>query len=168
MIRVFLAAVVIAFLPSVASAHTTGPGGRAFLSGFLHPYLIPQHLLILIGLAILLAQRQRAASKGNLPVVLPGLVAGLAVTCFSPCLSIKPVVLISCAAVIGLLVVLARPLPRWIDAALTMAVVFLVGLDSAQESAKTYEVVAALLGVIVSIHLFLIDVAYCLNVYRPA
>jgi hydrogenase/urease accessory protein HupE len=105
----------------------------SLLGGLLHPLVVPAHVLALLALGMLIGQ-QRADSR-RLPFLafIIGLVAGLAAIAFAVGPSSAANVLLATAALTGLLVAIARPLPALVFAPLALVIGASLGLDSPPE-----------------------------------
>lgn len=145
--RTPLLILLLASLPSIASAHTPIEGVGSFYGGMLHPIVVPAHLLLLVGLGLWIGQQ----GIRHIEVGLPGFVAGLAFGL--PCAGLGWVtyipapVLLAPAALAGLWVASAWRLPREAIGVGAVASGLLIGLDSAPETAEGREAVLMLIGV---------------------
>lgn len=131
-----------------AAAHTITPGTSGFTDGLYHPFGQPAHIMIILGVGLLLGQRQIAAWRGPLYGCLAGLAVGLAggPLLVSPTLEPRlALVLLLLAVVLGGLVALGRPLPAAPLTALLAIAGLAFGLDSAPEG-TVQQILAALFG----------------------
>jgi urease accessory protein len=126
-----LAVMVPEVAGAVVPAHAP-VGGSGVIAGLLHPLVVPEHLLALVGLGLLIGQQDQG--RGALSVAFAaGLVAGLAAIALAAGESHANEALIACAAVAGSLVALARPVTPVIGWPLAAAVGTAIGLDSPPE-----------------------------------
>lgn len=92
-----------------ASAHGSVKGLGTFFSGFIHPLLEPSHLVGLIAMALLIGPRWESVRRAELCFIVAVLLGGVWAA-FGPPLA-TDTALMAGAALIGLAVVVARPLP---------------------------------------------------------
>lgn len=119
--------------PGFAFAHTPIKGINNFYNGALHPLLVPSHLLLLIAFGLFLGQQGMKEKQGAIMVFMLATLLGLIAAWFSPGTPLEQVML-SSAAVIGILVALS---PRLILPWCTIVAAIcglLLGIDSTQES----------------------------------
>jgi hydrogenase/urease accessory protein HupE len=102
----------------------------AFVGGLLHPLAVPAHALALLALGLLIGQQRAARLVVPVAAFATGLAAGLAALAFGVGQTSAANVLLVAAAVSGLLVALARPLPVLAGAPLAAIVGVAAGLDS--------------------------------------
>jgi len=127
--NVGVAVVVLLAAADPVCAHVPIAGADGLYGGLLHPLFVPAHLLALIGLGLLIGQ-QNAGRRALALNFVVALAAGLVAIVLAAGPSRANDVLIVSAAVAGLLVAAARPLPQvvgWPLAAVTGAA---IGLDS--------------------------------------
>lgn len=144
--RIALIAAPLLFAAARASAHTVTPGTTGFTDGLQHPFLLPAHVMVLLGVGLLLGAQEMARWRLPLYAGLGGLLAGLAIGPFvaTPELDAALVIaLLVSAAVLGGLNALARPLPPALLSFLAVLPLAAVGLDSAPEG-SLQQIVAAL------------------------
>ena len=84
------------------------------IGGLLHPLAVPAHVLALLAIGLLIGQQRGRLVP--LAAFFAGLVAGLAALAFAVATTSAANVLLAAAAVTGLLVALARPLPVLVGA----------------------------------------------------
>lgn len=133
--------------PAVAlAADAPIGGGDGLLAGLSHPFAVPEHVLALVAIGLLVGQQPEG--RGALAATFAaGLVAGLTAIALAAGPSHANEVLIVGAAVGGLAVALARPLPPllgWPLAAVTGAA---IGLDSPPEVVDLRVATAMLVGI---------------------
>lgn len=144
--RIALIGAPLLFIAARASAHTVTPGTTGFTDGLQHPFLLPAHVMVLLGVGLLLGAQEMTRWRMPLYAGLGGLLAGLAVGPFvvSPELDAAlVVVLLASAAVLGGLNALARPLPASLLSLFAILPLAAIGLDSAPEG-SLQQIVAAL------------------------
>jgi hydrogenase/urease accessory protein HupE len=155
------------FFSRAAAAHVAIAGADDFTAGLLHPLFVAAHLLTILALGLLLAQQGVAQVKATLPLFTAGLIAGLAGSGFAP---VSPdaleILLLAAAATLGLLVALARPLPRWIAPALAAVSGLAIGLDSSPEAGSAWRSLLALTGTGISACLLVINVLVVVGYLR--
>jgi urease accessory protein len=122
------AAVALALMAEPAYAHEIIPGVTGFPGGLLHPVLVPAHLMTLIGLA-LLAGGSKSRPVAAL-VFAVALIGGLGAIAFGTGETRAPLVLLGVAAICGLLVAAALPIPRLIVWLIAAVAGVAIGLDS--------------------------------------
>lgn len=154
-----LGALAICLAPQAASAHVAIAGADDFTAGLLHPLFVPAHLLTILALGLLLAQQQFAHVKATLPLFTGALIIGLAAgELASAAPDMLEIALLATAATLGLLVALARPLPRWIVPVLAAIGGLAIGLDSSPETGSAWRSFLALTGTGISACLLVVNV----------
>lgn len=150
---------LLLFSPGLLWAHTPIKNVASFYNGFLHPFLVPAHLLTLLALGFLFGQQGTDKAQSAIFVFLGATVSGLlAIGLFNITPNVETLLLLT-AIVLGLLVAFKRefPLPAyWVLAALTG---LMLGLDSVQDAYSGKQKMAALLGSGVGIYLGLLYAA---------
>jgi hydrogenase/urease accessory protein HupE len=144
-----LAAALLLFAAAPAAAHTITPGTTGFTDGLHHPFGLPPHIMMILGIGLLLGQQEIAAWRGPLYGCLAGLGLGLAggPLLVSPALDARlAVALLALAVLLGGMVALARPLPSLLLLALGTLTGFGLGLDSAPEGGTLQQTFGALAG----------------------
>jgi urease accessory protein len=169
-------------LPAGAHAHGAMPGMAGFGSGLVHALVTPAHLLLLMGLALWLAQQQPAhrlraalalepppppraaerAPSGGRAALVPfgtGLAVGLLAT--TQGISAPAVLLPALALAAGLLVAAAVPAPWQLRWGLLAAAGLALGLDSGVDAGAAPTAVAiTLLGTWIGAVLYLANGAW--------
>jgi urease accessory protein len=114
------------------------------VGGLLHPLAVPTHILALLAIGLLIGQQRSRL----IPLVafLAGLAAGLGALAVAVATTSAANVLLSAAAVSGLLVALAYPLPVFVSVALAAIAGVAVGLDSPPVAIAIATAVAMLIG----------------------
>jgi hydrogenase/urease accessory protein HupE len=139
-----LAAFVLLLAAEPALAHPPPLGFRGVLGGILHPLFVPAHLLAVLGLGLLIGQREWSRTVAL--VFIAGLAVGLGVMTFGFVPAFLNEVVLALALILGLLVALTRPLPEAAGAALATLVGFCVALDSPPEVVSVREANLMLIG----------------------
>jgi urease accessory protein len=140
----------------------------SLLGGVLHPLALPAHALALLALGLLIA-RQRARLLSFVAFV-AGLAAGLAAIALAVGMTSAGDVLLVGAAVSGLLVALAYPVPTFVSALLAAVVGAALGLDSPPEvislSAATVMLIGTGLGACLALAIVAIGASYLTRVWQ--
>ena len=113
-------------------AHSPIEGLGNFYNGLLHPVMVPAHLLLLIVLGLLVGQKGIYQNRVAIMVVLISTGVGLIGAWYSVGGEIE-IVLLSAAAMIGLLIALNNPLGNYFVSIMTAFVGLFIGIDSAQD-----------------------------------
>ena len=132
-------------IPGVGLAHSPIEGIDNFYSGALHPVFVPAHLLLLIALGLFVGQRGVSENQSALLAFLVAVTFGLIAAWFSVGGEIE-VLILSCAAAIGILIVTGLGLNRYWCASIAAVAGLLLGIDSTQDTLSGKEKFAALLG----------------------
>lgn len=146
--RIALLAAPLLLAAARADGHTITPGTTGFTDGLQHPFLLPAHVMVLLGVGLLLGAQEIARWRIPLYAGLGGLLAGLAAgpLVTTPALEAALVIaLLASAAVLGGLNALARPLPTVLLILVTTLPLAAIGLESAPEG-SLQQVFAALAG----------------------
>lgn len=102
-------AFVIAAQP--AHAHLVGVEFGDFYAGALHVLSVPEHVVAVIGLALLAAFHPRESSRWILLGVPVGVIAGVALAAFTPLeMAMEPTIALT-LILVGLVGIAARPMP---------------------------------------------------------
>ena len=147
-------------VPATAGAHTVISGVGPYISGVLHPFTTPAHLLLLLGLGLMLGQHAPLGLKTPLAVFLPLSALALALTTTGLVKTVYPPVLISLALLAGALVALGKPLPARAGGVVFALAALALGLDSAADNATGWGIVKTLLGTWTGLIILLADTAY--------
>jgi urease accessory protein len=121
------------FLAPSAHAHSTMPGAGDVLNGTLHPFFVPAHMLLLIGLGLLIGQRSDRYLRLVFAVFVPAAAITLALTTRHWIASVPLPVLNTLALAAGAFVALDRDLPKPICGVFLLAAALAVGFDSGLE-----------------------------------
>ena len=155
------AGLIFLLLPAHAHAHTPIKGAGEFVSGFLHPFLTPPHVLVLLSLGLLLGQRLPLRLQHPVVVFAAFSAAGLALAAARTVEGVYQPILITLGLFAGGLVALAAPLPTWVRLAACAAGGLALGLDSGVDHAITGAAVAkTLFATWVSLILCVADIAF--------
>lgn len=127
-----VAAAALVLAPAWAEAHSPVPGIGHFYNGAFHPFLVVPHLMALIALGLWTGQRGLAAIGGTVASFGSGLVAGLVVAVTIGAPDTDRAVLAG-AAIVGLGVAVARPLPALVAWPLAAALGLAIGMGSGPE-----------------------------------
>lgn len=123
-----IAALLLVF-PSNADAHLAIKGAGDFGNGALHPLVTPQHLMIVLGLALLLGMRVPLRLKLPMASLAISSAIALGVISWIP-FSPPELFLTLIAMILGLLVAIGRTLPPAVLAGICAICAVAVGLDS--------------------------------------
>lgn len=140
-----------------AAAHGSAQGLGTFFGGTIHPLIEPAHLIALVTLGLVIGQRGPDANRGSLFAFAAALAAGLAAAGLGWPFA-TDVLVLSVAALAGLVVAASLALPRAVVATVGGALGIGVGLGSAPESASGGALVATLLGTEVGAIVWLLNV----------
>lgn len=137
-------ALLLAF-PGNAAAHLAIKGAGDFGNGALHPLVTPQHLMIVLGLALLLGMRTPLRLKLPMSAFAISTAISLGLMAF---VSISPpeLLLTLIAMILGLLVAIGRTLPPAALAGICAVCAVAVGLDSGIDPESGMVVWKTLLG----------------------
>jgi len=116
-------------VPMGAEAHSPIPGIAPFYSGALHSFVVPAHLLSMLGLGLWVGQRGLDFADRAVLVFAVALAAGLALSATAG----EPdtdLLLLAGGAAVGLIVALARPMPIVVMVAVAAALGLALGLGS--------------------------------------
>ncbi|MES2477355.1 MAG: HupE/UreJ family protein [Verrucomicrobiota bacterium] len=142
-----LVAATLVFLTTrSAHAHMLVDGAGDLGNGALHPLMSPAHLLVLIGLALHLAQQVPFELNAALRTFALASAAALALTFHDSLGEVDQPVLVALALLLGILVGLEIRLPRWATLLIAALVAACVGLDSGVEDQPSVATTKILLG----------------------
>jgi urease accessory protein len=146
------------FTFSPALAHVPIEGWGDFANGAIHPALNPGHALLIIGLALLLGQRDPLKVKAPMLFFAPASALALALTATGWVGGNWPPVMMVLSLVLGSLVAIARhPRPLVIHS-LCLAAAVLLGLDSEVEARDIPAAIQTLAGTWLALNLLLLYV----------
>lgn len=158
-------AVALCLAAPAAFAHGSAQGLGDFLSGVLHPLMDPAHAVALAALALWIGRLGLAGSHPAVPGFSLGLVAGLVVTGWVA-VPDTPVPLLAVAALTGLAVMVARPLPPFVGAGLALLIGAGIGLGSAPDGLAGPARWVMLAGTAVGAHVWLFNAAGLVQAMR--
>lgn len=131
---------------SAAQAHLLVDGAGDLGNGALHPLMSPAHLLVLVGLALHLAQQLPFGLKTALWIFAPVSAVALALTLDGRLGMIYQPLLVAVALLLGILVGLEVRLPRWASGLVCGLAAGCIGLDSGVEDQPVAATIKMLLG----------------------
>ncbi len=140
-----IALTVLLLAPGAALAHGSAPGLAGFISGFAHPLVEPAHLIALIAFLLLIGQQGFKATHPGLPALCIASGVGLLVAGLGWPLS-TDVALLGCAAVSGIAVAAAKPMPRIIYVIAGTWLGLGIGVASAPDGPRSGAMIATMLG----------------------
>lgn len=147
-------AIALVLIASPAYAHPPPIGIGGFWGGLLHPYFVTAHVAAIVALGLLVGL-QGWGRVTPIAFIL-ALMAGLGLIWLAVVPRYVNEGLLVLAAVYGLLVVLARPLPEPVGIALGVLAGIAVGLDSPPEVLTVREANQMLIGTGLGASLFLV------------
>jgi urease accessory protein len=150
-VRRFAAAVFVLLNAEPALAHPTIPGATGFIGGLLHPFVVPAHLMALCALGLLLGQRAARERTVLLAIFAVALAAGVAAIASALAAENPDVAVLAAAAILGLLVALARPVPLIGVAPVLFVTGVAIEFDSVPQEISTAETLLALAGTSVTV-----------------
>jgi hydrogenase/urease accessory protein HupE len=138
----------------------TAPGMGDFISGLLHPWMTPTHLVILFALGLWLGQHVPLRLALPLKVFVPISAVALALTTLHWIAVVPPPILVAIAFVTAAVVALDARLPDYAAAVLLTAAAVAIGLDSGVETGTPFTIFKTLFGTWVSLGIGLINIGY--------
>ena len=140
------AAVFVLLSGGPALAHSAVPGVTGFSGGLLHPLLVSAHLLALAALGLLVGQQAPRQRYSLIAIFAASLLTGVAAIASALAAENPDLIILAAAAILGLLVAVARPVPL-IGA---VPIVFMLGvaleLDSVPQEISTRATLLTLAG----------------------
>lgn len=133
-------------LPGIVFAHTLGTDMSPFLSGLLHPFLVPAHLICLIALGLLLGQQHPNRNLTALASYPVAILIGLFATELPITIKLE-IAILTVATASGLLITVCPRLPVIWTAIASAFTGLLVGFDSAQQAHAGLDKLGAFIGV---------------------
>ncbi len=134
--RLALSMALFFLVPDLASAHDMFGEDRDFINGLVHPFISFPHLLIALGLGLLVGRQGETTEPFLIGVFMVALVVGLVCATFSVGFAAESA-LLSGAVLLGLTLVIGRPVPIYVLTAAIVALCVLMGLDFAAETAQS-------------------------------
>jgi urease accessory protein len=144
------AAAILMAMPDAVLAHTIVPGVGGFAGGLIHPLLVPAHGLALAALGLLAGQQEQPVRRAMLAAFALGALAGFGAIASAVAVEDADMAVLVGAAVAGLLVAWARPLPTALAAALAAIAGAAIELDSVPEEITVSATVVALAGTMIA------------------
>jgi len=105
-------------------------GTSFFMKGFYHPMMVPAHIIVLFSLGLLLGQQGWRAIRVVLPAYILVLIASLIMTRYQTAAWNAELVLLTLAAISGLLVVFKLSLGVWVPLLIAIVAAVVIGMDS--------------------------------------
>jgi urease accessory protein len=126
-----------------------------FVAGLLHPLLVPVHLIAVMALVLLIGQQMPRWGNRAALCYAAAVAAGLIAIAFAYVPTLAEEGLLAAAAVAGLLVALAWPLPELIGIVLGAAIGLSLALDSPPEALRLSDANLTLVGTAIGAALLL-------------
>ncbi|GLP96399.1 HupE/UreJ family protein [Paraferrimonas sedimenticola] len=128
-----------------AHAHSPFEGAGAFYSGFLHPFWVPAHLLLLCALGLHIGQSGIQTNQWAVLSFVIATTVGLVAAGLSALPEIEFMVLVA-ATILGLTVASKLAIGQTLSAVAAAAAGFIVALDSSQESLVSTDKIVMMIG----------------------
>jgi len=157
-LRSALAALVLLGGAAPAQAHAVIEGLNNFQGGFVHPILVPAHVLSLVALGLLVGQQRKAHRTPLIFIFAAGFAIAVALIAAAHAYETGPAVL-AVALIGGLLVALGRPLPLIVTAVLVLIGAFAIMFDSVPALVSARDTLVTLAGTALGAWLVLITIA---------
>jgi urease accessory protein len=145
--------------PEHAFAHAPVQGIGGFYGGLLHPLLVPAQALALFALGLLAGQQEPRRRKIIMMLFAAALVAGIAAIVAAIAVTEATAVLYALAALSGILVALARPLPIIVSGAIALVTGAAIAFDSVPDEISMSASLLALAGTGIGAFLLMMLVA---------
>ena len=129
--------ITVWFTPTPVEAHAAIKGASEIINGFLHPFITPLHLLVLLSLGLVLSRRLPLQLGWPLAGFATFSAVGLLLTVVSSFGGTPPPILIGIGLCAGGLVALALRLPLWVQLTACAAAGLALGLDSGVDPGAT-------------------------------
>jgi urease accessory protein len=143
--RAALAALGLALTAPPAFAHPVAANVGGVLGGALHPLLVTEHSLAILGLGLLIGQQTEWARPAPFTFIVV-LAPGLLILTLGVAIPFAGIVVLLCALVAGVLVALARPLPEALGCVLAGLAGLAIALDSPPQVVSVREANLMLIG----------------------
>lgn len=141
-----LTAAFVLLAADAADAHTVIQGASGFPGGFLHPLLVPAHVLALCALGLMAGQQSRGHRFVILILFVCGLFAAVAVVTLAASTDHGELAVLVMAAACALLAAAGRTLPLPVTGALAAACGVSILLDSVPALTSVADTLVALAG----------------------
>jgi urease accessory protein len=158
--RLLPAALLLLAIPATAEAHAAISGVGDFFGGVLHPFTVPAHVLVLLGLGLMAGQHSPLNLKPPLAVFIPVSAAALLLTTTGLVKTVYPPLLIGLALIAGVLVAWEKSPPALACGAVFALAALALGLDSAVETGTASTIAKTLLGTWLGLILAVADIAF--------
>ena len=119
-------------MPGLAVAHSVIPDAGGFVNGLIHPYVLPQQVIMIALLGMFVGQHDADGIKWAVPPFGLALILGLFITSHWFWAPLQFVILVVCIP-LGLAVAIARPLPLLWLSLLVACAGMMLGMDSPQQ-----------------------------------
>jgi urease accessory protein len=124
----WLAALFGLAVAAFVGAHA--PFAEGFREGLEHPFAVPAHVIALTACGLLAGQRDPRRHDTLVVIFVAALIAGLAALALGVGETPAGDIVVAAAALAGLLVAIARPMPMPLESAVVGAIGAAIGLDS--------------------------------------
>lgn len=119
-------------IPETLLAHGSFEGVGGFLNGFLHPLVIPAHLLLLIAIGLFLGQQEPEVVESAFHILPVTIFVGLVIAWFSIGTEME-ILLLTLSLTVGLIIAIKPHIKSSISVAIVLLTSFFLGIDSPQE-----------------------------------
>lgn len=116
-----------------AMAHESIDGASPFVNGIVHPFLLPAHILIAVGLGLWITRQDGGAIRLSVVAFSGALAIGLAL---SEAVPLSPQLTLCMAFVAAFLAATAWKAPAWSAAVIVAIAAFSIGLDSGADDTR--------------------------------
>jgi urease accessory protein len=141
-----------------ASAHdVAGVGG--FSGALLHPLLVPGHVLAIVALGLLASQQKPPHSRSLVLLFMLALMAGIALIALAFAAEDPDRVVLALAALAGIAVAIAQPLPVLVTGPLVCIAAIAIMLDSVPQEISMVATFLALMGTCIAAEVMMAAVA---------
>jgi hydrogenase/urease accessory protein HupE len=136
---------ILPILPDIALAHTPIAGINNFYNGLLHPFFVPEQLLLILAIGLFLGQRKPRNNKSVIAILVAATGIGLAAHLFITIESLEIYLLIM-AALCSVLTAANADVSHYWKSGICLLSGLSLGLDSAQQSLSGVDKLLSLLG----------------------
>jgi hydrogenase/urease accessory protein HupE len=133
-------------LAAFVGSHAPFAEAEGFRAGLEHPFAVPTHVIALVACGLLAGQRDLHQHNALVAVFIVGLIAGLAALALGVGETPAGDVVVAAAALAGLLVAIARPMPVLLERVVVGTIGAAIGLDSPPEVVSLRTATAMLVG----------------------